>query len=86
MTDDYSQECELRESYPLLCERFLDGYSDDQVARGHMLSMAKLRIEFDIELYSLRLDERSRKGPGHVLLVMADNRNVIHDVAKNKPV
>jgi hypothetical protein len=84
--DGYSQECEMRESYPLLSERFLDGYSDEQVARGHMLSVAQLRIEFDIELYSLRRDVRSFKGPGHVMLVMADRRNEVREVCQNRPV
>lgn len=72
MHDDEVSEWRLRKRYPLLCERFLDGYTEAQVARGHDMSSAKLRIELDIELYSARRDDITAYGPGKTVLTMAD--------------
>jgi hypothetical protein len=70
--DDEVSEWRLRQRYPLLCERFLDGYTAAQVARGHKMSAEKLRIELDIELYSARRDPMTNSGPGRALIAMAD--------------
>lgn len=69
--DDEIQEWRLRQRYPLLCERFLDGYTAAQVARGHGMSAEKLRIELDIELYAARRDPMTNSGAGKVLITMA---------------
>jgi hypothetical protein len=69
--DDEVSEWRLRKRYPLLCERFLDGYTEAQVARGHDMSPATLRIELDIELYSARRDDMTAYGPGKTVLTMA---------------
>jgi hypothetical protein len=61
----------MRQRYPLLCERFLDGYTAAQVARGHGMSAEKLRIELDIELYSARRDPLTKSGPGKAVITMA---------------
>lgn len=65
----------LRKRYPLLCERFLDGYTATQVARGHGMSAETFRIEVDIELYSARRDPMTKSGPGRSLITMADAVN-----------
>lgn len=70
--DDEVSEWRLRKRYPLLCERFLDGYTEAQVARGHDMSPAMIRIELDIELYSARRDDITAYGPGKTVLTMAD--------------
>jgi hypothetical protein len=70
--DDEVSEWRMRQRYPLLCERFLDGYTAAQVARGHMMSAETLRIELDIELYSARQDPLTETGPGRVVIKMAE--------------
>lgn len=77
MYDDEVSEWRLRKKYPLLCERFLDGYTEAQVARGHGMSMAKLRIELDIEMYSARRDDITAYGLGRSLIAMADTAGTI---------
>lgn len=61
----------MRQRYPLLCERFLDGYTAAQVARGHMMSAETLRIELDIELYAAKRDPLTECGPGKAVVAMA---------------
>jgi hypothetical protein len=70
--DDEVSEWRLRQRYPLLCERFLDGYTEAQVARGHGMSMATFRTELAIELYSAKRDEMTTHGPGRMIITMAD--------------
>ncbi len=83
--DGYAEETELRKDYPLLCARFLDGYSEAQVARGQMWPAAKLRVELDIELYSFKRDKRSRFGTGKAVLAMAEGKDRVHRVCVNRP-
>jgi hypothetical protein len=78
LSDDDILESHMRQRYPLLCERFLDGYTEAQVARGHHMSSEKCRIELDIELYSAKRDPLTQSGPGHSVLVLAADSKTVH--------
>ena len=76
--DDEVTEWRLRKRYPILCARFLDGYTVAQVARSYGWSPKALCIESDIELYEARRDELCARDLGHQLIAMADDAKRLH--------
>jgi hypothetical protein len=70
--DDEIIEWRLRRNYPLLCERFLDGYTLHQVASGHRLSSRDMQTEIDIEVYAAKRDPMCSDGLGKLLIKNAD--------------
>lgn len=72
MADDEIIEWRLRRNYPLLCQRFIDGYSLHQVASGHGLSSRDMQTEIDIEVYAAKRDRMCCSGLGQLLITHAD--------------
>lgn len=82
--DDEIAEWRLRQRYPLLCERFLDGYSEVQVARGQKVTVLEIRIRIGRELRKARLDPMTKSGAGRCLVSMSDTRNQVRDVCATR--
>jgi hypothetical protein len=84
--NEVAAERELRSKYPLLCERFLDGYSESQVARGHGATVARIRQMVAVELYNAQLDPHTKSGLGHALVTMPATCRQVRDVCQSRPV
>ena len=69
--EDDMTEALCRERYPLLCERFLDGYTEAQVARGHRTSVTAIRARIGAESARAALDPQLKSGLGRALVTGA---------------
>ena len=71
VTGDEAAEHRLRLSYPLLCARFLDGYTEQQCARGEKTTVPGVRVMIARELRRAAMDPSTKSGPGHALITMS---------------
>lgn len=72
--DDEQAETRLRELYPLLCARYLDGYTEQQCARGQGTTVPEVRVRIARELRRATMDPSTKAGPGHALVTMSAAR------------
>lgn len=72
---DLAAERLLRSRYPLLCQRFLDGYTVEQCARAERVSVAEAGIRIARELRRAERDPLTQAGLGRALITMSSGKD-----------